>query len=110
MVFLQAARNSAVHALGDEIRQISDRASPVVTRIMFDAPHPDDIESGKCDGTGLITQDFLAQHTPLDEADYHCCGAKPFISSILKMLHELGVDRSRCHSEFFGPKQKLATA
>lgn len=108
--FLQAARNSQVHALADEVRGLADGATPVVTRVIYDAPLASDVESGKCDDIGMITKQILAEHTPIADANYYFCGPKPFMASMEGFLNELGVDQSRQHCEFFGPKQTMVTA
>lgn len=105
--FIQAARNSSVHAMADEVRDLADGIAPVATRVIYDEPLSGDAETGKCDDVGLITKDFIAEHTPVADADYYFCGPKPFMATIEMILNHLGVDASRQHCEFFGPKQAL---
>ncbi|MFG0288817.1 MAG: NO-inducible flavohemoprotein [Rhodopirellula sp. JB044] len=107
--FLQAARNSGAHAFRDEVRGLADSESPVVTRFLYDAPLPTDESDGKCDDVGMVTKEYLAEHTPTADALYYFCGPKPFMRSIERSLNELGVDSDRLHCEFFGPKQPLGT-
>ncbi|TWT94704.1 NO-inducible flavohemoprotein [Stieleria varia] len=107
--FLQAARNSSVHAMAEEVRGLADGITPVVTRVIYDEPLEGDVTSGKCDEVGLITKDLIAEQTPVAEADYYFCGPKLFMATIEVILNELGVDASRQHCEFFGPKQALVT-
>ena len=106
MAFLQAAQNSSVHALNDEVRGLAD-GTDVVTRVLYDRPLPGDVESGKCDDVGQMTKDYLAEHTPIADADYYFCGPKPFMAAVESALNELGVDLARQHCEFFGPKQAM---
>ncbi len=107
--FIQAARNSSVHAMADEVRGLADGIAPVVTRVIYDGPMAGDADTGRCDEVGLITKDLIAGHTPVADADYYFCGPKPFMATIEMILNELGVDATRQHCEFFGPKQPLAT-
>ncbi|KAA5539761.1 NO-inducible flavohemoprotein [Roseiconus nitratireducens] len=107
LFFLQAARNSSVHALKDEVRGLAEGKTPVVTRVIYDTPLAGDLTSGKCEDVGLINRDYLAKHTPIADAEYYFCGPKPFMLAIETALNELGVDVARQHCEFFGPKQPL---
>jgi nitric oxide dioxygenase len=106
--FLHAARNSLVHALADEVRSLSVSDSNVQTRILYNSPLPDDLESGRCDGAGCVTTELLRGWTPFADAAFYLCGPSSFMVSVVSMLHELGVADSRIHYEFFGPKQSVA--
>lgn len=105
--FIQAARNSRVHALADEVRQLAADGADVQTRVLYNEPLPGDVETGKCDRVGTIDVEFLRQHTPYADAEFFFCGPKPFMQCIHASLNELGVDDSRIHYEFFGPRQEL---
>ncbi|MCA9127131.1 MAG: NO-inducible flavohemoprotein [Planctomycetales bacterium] len=107
MYFIQAARNSSVHAMREEVRDLANASSSVVTHVVYDQPLPGDLESGKCDATGFVTREFLQETTPTIEAEYYFCGPKPFMACVELVLNELGVDEGRRHCEFFGPKQSL---
>lgn len=106
--FIQAAKNSSVQALSDEIQMMVANKDFTQTLYLFDEPLPEDVENGKCDYTGQITTQLLRDWTPYLEADYYFCGPKPFMQSILASLRELGVEDSRINYEFFGPAQELA--
>lgn len=108
--FIQAVRNGLVHALGGEVRALANHSSKVVTRILFENASPEDVQSRRCDSVGLVTKNLLSELTPVANAEYYFCGPKPFMAYIETMLRELGVDESRCHCEFFGPKQTLTVA
>ena len=56
---------------------------------------------------GTIGLDLLRNLTPYREAEFYFCGPTPFMQNICFLLRELGVDDSRMHFEFFGPKQEL---
>jgi nitric oxide dioxygenase len=107
--FLQTARNSSVHAMASEVRGLADGNTPVVSRFIYSEPLSDDESCGKCDDVGLVTQAMLAEQTPVEDAEYYFCGPKPFMAAIESMLTDLGVDATRQHCEFFGPKQSLVT-
>ncbi|QDV24614.1 NO-inducible flavohemoprotein [Aureliella helgolandensis] len=108
--FIQAARNSKVHAFADELRNLSDAGPNLHTKVIYDAPLPGDVEQGKCDGTGFITTDLLREWTPFSEADFYFCGPKPFMQNLHASLQQLGVDEHRVRYEFFGPKEDLQPA
>ena len=103
--FLQAARNSTVHAMASEVRKLGSEAENVQTHVMYDFPLDDDLESGRCDAVGVVTTELLRECTPIKDANYYICGPKPFMTSVLLSLNELGVDDSRIKYEYFGPKQ-----
>ncbi|MEM6978327.1 MAG: NO-inducible flavohemoprotein [Planctomycetota bacterium] len=104
--FVQAAKNSRVQALGDEIRDLSVDAAHVTTHVRFDQPLPDDLE--RCDSVGIVTSDFLREQTPYETGTYYLCGPSGFMQSVLSGLGALGVTDERIYHEFFGPKQTLA--
>ncbi|MGV3485786.1 MAG: NO-inducible flavohemoprotein [Planctomycetaceae bacterium] len=108
--FLQAARNSRVHAFAEELQELAREGARVSTYVVYDNPLDDDLESGKCDAHGVITSERLREWTPVDDAMFYICGPKPFMASVRSDLDALGVDESRVRYEFFGPKQELAPA
>ena len=103
--FLQAVRNSKVHALADEVRNLGTGSPNVQTRILYDLPLSEDVELGRCDAVGVVTTELLREWAPITDADFYLCGPKPFMANVLLSLNELGVDDSRIKYEFFGPKQ-----
>ena len=108
--FIQAARNGSVHALSQEVRALANGSSKVETRVLFENASQEDLQFKKCDVAGLVSKNLLSELTPVANAEYYFCGPKPFMACIESMLCELGVEESRRHCEFFGPKQTLAVA
>jgi len=106
--FLQAAKSSRVHALGNEVRALSTNRDNVHTKFLYDEPLADDLRSGRCDGEGFVTRELLRDWTPFTDAEFYLCGPSPFMASVFATLKELGVDESRVRHEFFGPKQAIA--
>lgn len=104
--FVQAAKNSRVHALAEEVRELNSQAN-FKTHIIYDDPLADDVATGRCDSEGFVTADLLRRQTPFSEADFYVCGPAPFMASVLAILQELGVAEDRIRHEFFGPKQAL---
>jgi nitric oxide dioxygenase len=108
--FVHAARDSRVHALADEVRRIAAERPNIQTHIRYDAPQAHDLQEQHCDSTGLIDGEFLRSWLPTHDADFYFCGPKPFMAGVYKALKETGVDDSRIHFEFFGPRQEIAIA
>jgi nitric oxide dioxygenase len=106
--FLQAARNSQVHAFADEVRDLNKSGNKVKVQVLFDQPLADDLTSGKCDAEGAVTTELLRNWTPIADADYYFCGPVPFMENVLSSLNELGIAEDRTKCEFFGPKQAIA--
>ncbi|CAD77481.1 HMP [Rhodopirellula baltica SH 1] len=105
--FIQAARNSKVHAFADELRRLAQAGPNVHTKVIYDSPLPGDVEEGKCDEAGFVTENQIRESTPFTDADFYFCGPKPFMKNVHSCLRELGVDEHRVRYEFFGPKEEL---
>jgi nitric oxide dioxygenase len=105
--FIHGARNSRVHALAGEVRHLASECTNLHTHFRYDAPLPDDLQKKNCDSTGNIDTKLLAQLLPGKDAEFYFCGPKPFMVSLYQGLKDWGVDESRIHFEFFGPKQEL---
>ena len=107
--FLHAVRNSSVQPFADEIQQMVSDKDFVETRFIYDAPSQQDIENERCDHVGTINKQIIEEHTPWEDADFYVCGPKPFMTDVISILRQLGVEDSRIRFEFFGPKQPLKT-
>ncbi len=105
--FLQAAKNSRMHALGGEVRSLGGNGSNFQTHVIYDEPLSDDLSSGRCDSQGVVTTDLLRRWVPFSDADFYVCGPAPFMANVLICLRELQVAEHRVRHEFFGPKQAL---
>jgi nitric oxide dioxygenase len=110
VVFVQAARNSASQAFANELKTLAESSPGLQLRTIYDAPLPDDLTSGECDETGLLTKELIAEWTPVGTARYFFCGPKPFMNLVHSSLSEMGVADNRLQYEFFGPKQELVSA
>ena len=105
--FLQAARNSRVHAFADEVRQLTASGEKVQTKVLYSQPLEDDVAQRRYDGRGIVSVDLIRNWTPYQEAEFYFCGPKAFMQTVRACLRELGVDDARVHYEFFGPQQAL---
>ncbi|XZE45587.1 NO-inducible flavohemoprotein [Pirellulaceae bacterium SH467] len=108
IVFIQAARNSAVHAFREEIEALKkDASSDVTIHFLYDQPLVEDVSAGRCHGSGLIDSACISKLAPFPDAEYFFCGPKPFMVHVQSLLDGMSVDRGRTHCEFFGPKQAI---
>ncbi|MDR4946839.1 NO-inducible flavohemoprotein [Neobacillus cucumis] len=106
VTFVHAAANSNVHALRDEVEQIAARDN-VNSFVFYDSPTDEDRLNEQFDVEGFVTGEWLKDHVSIEDAEFYFCGPVPFMKSINRSLKELGVDESRIHFEFFGPKGNL---
>lgn len=107
LYFVQAAKNSRVQALADEVRGLQQTGSNIQTHVMYDAPLEGDVEQGRCHSVGTLSHEFLKSWTPYETATYYFCGPKPFMQSVYSGLKQLGVSDDRIRFEFFGPRQEI---
>lgn len=105
--FIHAARNSRMHSHVDEIRTLAAAHPHVTTHIRYDAPLDDDVAARRCDSVGMLDADLLNEVASKADADFYICGPKPFMAQVLHLLRRRGIDESRLHFEFFGPKGDL---
>lgn len=103
--FVHCAQNSRIHAFRKEVHEAAHGRQNILVHFRYSDPLHDDLCEGRCDATGVLTTDFLAQLPR--EADYYFCGPKPFMGAIYHGLKQQGVDDARLHFEFFGPKADL---
>lgn len=106
--FLQAVKNSSVHAFAAEIQKMVSDKDFTQTLFVYDDPLPGDLDDAKCDRQGLVSTKLLQSWAPYRDADFYCCGPKPFMQTVYASVKELEVDDSRLHFEFFGPQQEIA--
>jgi nitric oxide dioxygenase len=107
--FIHAARNSRVHALANEVREIAASNPNIKTHFRYDAPLADDLRKRRCDSTGIVDIGFLREFLPTKRARFFFCGPKPFMVGLYHGLKTWGVDESQLHFEFFGPRQDITS-
>ena len=105
--FLHGARNSRLHPLANEIREIAGENANVRAHFCYDSPLADDLERGLCHSTGILDMDIVREVIPTSDADFYFCGPKPFMAGIYRGLRNWGVDDSRIRFEFFGPREDI---
>ncbi|WP_160719113.1 NO-inducible flavohemoprotein [Bacillus sp. USDA818B3_A] len=106
VTFVHAAANSKVHALRNEVEELS-ALEQVNSFVFYDSPTVEDRLNKRFDVEGFITREWLQDHVSTRDADFYFCGPVPFMKAINRALKDLGVNESRIHFEFFGPKGNL---
>lgn len=103
VVFIHGARNSAVHAMRDHLRQMVQQHPNFKTFIFYDEPLPGDKQGTDYDFPGLVDVNLIANAVMLPEADYYICGPIPFMRMQHDALVAEGIEEERIHYEVFGP-------
>jgi nitric oxide dioxygenase len=106
VTFVHAAANSNVHALRDEVEELS-KLETVKSFFFYDSPTEEDRMNNRFDVEGYITREWLEDKVSVDNADFYFCGPVPFMKAINRSLKDLGVKEDRIHFEFFGPMGNL---
>ncbi|WP_223587864.1 NO-inducible flavohemoprotein [Neobacillus bataviensis] len=106
VTFVHAAANGNVHALRDEVEELSQLEN-VSSYFFYDSPTEEDRKNNRFDVEGYVTSEWLQEKVSIENADFYFCGPVPFMKAINRFLKELGVNEERIHFEFFGPKGNL---
>jgi uncharacterized protein len=106
--FLHACENGDIHALRDEILNLSEgNESRVKVHFVYRAPTPADIETAKHHSVGYITKELLQSLLPLDDYEVYFCGPTPFMKAMYNLTRSLGISEARISYEFFGSATSL---
>ncbi|KXV14781.1 nitric oxide dioxygenase [Caballeronia megalochromosomata] len=103
VVFVHGARNSAVHAMRDRLRQAAATYPNFTAVIYYDLPLPGDVPGKDYDRPGFINLSDLRDMILLPAADYYICGPIPFMRAQHDALKALDIRESKIHYEVFGP-------
>jgi len=106
VTFVHAAANSNVHALRDEVEELT-ALEHVNSFVFYDSPTEEDRMYNRFDVEGYITREWLKDNISIGDADYYFCGPVPFMKAMNRSLKEIGVKDEKIHFEFFGPKGNL---
>ncbi|AYG94937.1 NO-inducible flavohemoprotein [Brevundimonas naejangsanensis] len=104
--YVHGAYDAGVHAMGPHVRALTAAHPRARSTIFYEAPAND----ADCDHQGLISGAWLAEQTPIAEADYYLCGPRPFLRALVSDLRAAGVSEDRIHYEFFGPADEVLAA
>ena len=105
--YVHGAIDGSVHAMGGQVRKLAAERQNLEAAIFYQTPRENDERGVHYDHGGLITVDWLAKNTPIEDADFYLCGPKPFLATFVNGLAQAGVAQDRIHYEFFGPAEGL---
>jgi nitric oxide dioxygenase len=108
--YIHGTHDRETHAMRMQVRELASRSRKIQVIDFHQTPLPDEIVGVDFDHAGIITDDWLVAHTPVDEADYYVCGPRPFLRATVATLSLAGVPSNRIHYEFFGPADELLAA
>jgi nitric oxide dioxygenase len=103
VVFVHGARNSAVHAMRDRLRQTAATYANFKAVIYYDDPLPTDVQGTDYDRKGFIALNELKDLILQPDADYYICGPIPFMRIQHDALKGMDIPEARIHYEVFGP-------
>ncbi len=103
VVFVHGARNSAVQAMRDRLRDAARENDNFELIVFYNEPLADDVQGRDFDYPGLVDVKLISKHILLPDADYYICGPIPFMRMQHDALENLGVPEARIHYEVFGP-------
>ena len=103
VVFVHGARNSAVHAMRDRLRETAAAHSNFHLVVFYNEPLPGDVEGRDYDHAGFVDLDLIKPAILLPDADYYICGPIPFMRIQHDALGKLGIHEAQIHYEVFGP-------
>ncbi|MBB6304779.1 NO-inducible flavohemoprotein [Rhizobium leucaenae] len=106
--YVHGAEDGKAHAMGEHVRKLTFGHQGIRSAIFYRTPHSDDRKGVHYDQEGYVTLEWLAENTPLKDADIYVCGPKPFLAVFVNGLAKAGVPKDRIHYEFFGPADDLA--
>jgi ferredoxin-NADP reductase len=109
-VIIHGAENGRVHAMGAHVRELAAQAHNVTARTFYNVPDTGDQAGRDFDERGLISTNWVASHTPIEEAVYYLCGPRPFLRNMVGGLARTGVALNRILYEFFAPADELLAA
>ena len=100
-------KGSQEKAVVNTVTYMVSRPEPrTIEQLMTDV-NADDVAAKRCDSVGVIDAELFNELGTIADADYYICGPKPFMAHVLHHLRQRGIDESRLHVEFFGPKIEL---
>ncbi|MDF0489944.1 NO-inducible flavohemoprotein [Sphingomonas sp. H39-1-10] len=108
--FIHGTVNSDTHAMDAHVRALAKGHGNISVATFYSEPQEKDRLGETHEEEGFISIDWLAQRTPLHDADVYLCGPKPFLRAFVSGLALAGVPTERIHYEFFGPADELMAA
>ncbi|MDQ0199724.1 NO-inducible flavohemoprotein [Neobacillus ginsengisoli] len=106
VTFIHAAQNGNVHALREEVEELSALEN-ITSFFFYDSPTEEDRLNNNFDVEGYVTGEWLKENVTTLDTDFYFCGPVPFMRAINRSLKDLGINEERIHFEFFGPKASI---
>lgn len=108
--YIHGTHDRETHAMRDHVRSLATKGKAISVADFHQTPLADEVAGRDYDHAGIITDEWLVAHTPVEEADYYICGPRPFLRAAVSALSLAGVPSDRIHYEFFGPADELLAA
>jgi len=108
--YVHGARDSQTHAMGAHVRQLTAAHPGARSSTFYERATAGEVQGRDYDHEGQISGAWLAEQTPIKEADYYLCGPRPFLRALVTELAQVGVSSDRIHYEFFGPADEALAA
>ena len=105
--YVHGALYGRVHAMRDHAQALASQITNATLKTFYAEPEAQDRRGADYHVPGLITADWLVQHTPHAQATYYLCGPKPFLGALVTGLQRQGIPAERIRFEFFGPADEL---
>lgn len=102
---IQAARDASVAAFQYELADLAEKSPNFVWHVRFSDEMPNNPRSNQ--SQGWIDAALLKQLVDIEQADFYVCGPPAMLQHSYRILDQIGVDKRRIHSEFFGPALAL---
>ncbi|KGP74538.1 NO-inducible flavohemoprotein [Pontibacillus yanchengensis] len=103
ITFIHAAQNSNVHALQQEVLEISKQYDNVTSYLVYSEPTAQDRADDRFDREGFIEKEWLQGILEDNQKDFYFCGPVPFMKVVNNALKEWGVPAERRQFEAFSP-------
>jgi nitric oxide dioxygenase len=103
VLFVHGARNSAVHAMKDHLRQAAQQHPNFKVINFYNEPLPEDQLGRDFDFQGFVDVGLIADKILVPDADFYICGPIPFMRMQHDALVARGIKDARIHYEVFGP-------
>ena len=107
--YVHGARNSAVHALRNEVDGLIEASAHLRKQVFYSQPRVGDRQGLDYDAKGRITAESLLALGAGPDARYMLCGPAAFLSGLKRDLETAGVPPSNIHFETFGPAGQNVT-
>ncbi len=101
--WFHAARDGSYQSFAGEVRSLMTLLKQGHLCTLYSRPRPDDRLRIDYDVEGHLTASLLQQMGVPQAADFYLCGPSAFIADLSEDLRAWKVEKSRIHTELFGP-------